>query len=381
MFRFINNVKNSEFGKRIKEKLYPGYLVPEFKKAMERYRVCDTIKKKPQIKKEIRLYKKFWGCYPYDYFLCDLYRADNQITQEEIINYIPAFFWYELYLPHHTSYNYSQIIDNKILTEQIFRSLKIPQADTFCLVINNKLYSSEMVKSTFDQILHDIKQNNPDKIFVKPAESCAGRGIYIFNKTDSGLYATREKIIFNDNFLSMISRDKNYIVQPGVLQNQDISKIFPGSVNTCRIITENKEGVSRVVCAVLRIGRGQSDIDNASAGGIFLKIDINSGKVGEQAMSYELEKYSEHPDTHFVFHNSKIPRWNEIRKFAVESADKFPLFAHLGWDIALTMNGPIAIETNLSPGIEVHQIPSGGLRQEFSITDPNYYWKTLGKRL
>ena len=125
---------------------------------MERYRECDTGKKSTRIKKEIRLYKKFWGCYPYEYYLADLYREDSQLTQQEILDYIPAFFWYELYLPHHTSYNYSQMIDNKIFTEQIFRSLKIAQPDTLCTVINNIPYSSDMVRSTFSQISQDINR-------------------------------------------------------------------------------------------------------------------------------------------------------------------------------------------------------------------------------
>ena len=48
------------------------------------------------------------------------------------------------------------------------------------------------------------------------------------------------------------------------------------------------------------------------------------------------EKFSKHPDTQFEFRNFTIPRWDEIRNFALESAGKMPFFTHLGWDIALT---------------------------------------------
>jgi hypothetical protein len=136
-----------------------------------------------------------------------------------------------------------------------------------------------------------------------------------------------------------------------------------------------------VVCAALRLGRGKNEVDNASAGGIFLKIDINSGTVGSHAMSYDGEKFTEHPDTHFIFQNYHIPHWDEIYKFTMESASKLPLFTHLGWDIALTVEGPVAIEVNLGFGIEILQISHGGLREVFGIDDPDYYWKNLGKRV
>jgi hypothetical protein len=64
----------------------------------------------------------------------------------------------------------------------------------------------------------------------------------------------------------------------------------------------------------------------------------------------------------------------------MDSADKLPFFTHLGWDIALTREGPVAIEVNLGPGIEGLQIACGGLRKVFQIEDPDYYWKNPGKR-
>ena len=388
MVGFIKKVRNSEIGMKLKEKFYPKYdSNPVYSprsliaNAMKRFKDCDAKKSRYQIKSEIQAYKKFWKCYPYDYFLCNLYRADNFVTKDEIINYIPGFFWYYLFLPHHTSYNLKSIINNKIVTEQFFQSLRISQPKTLCKIINGNLYSSQMVRCTFNQVQHEIADNLYEKLFVKPAWGGGSKGIHIFHKNDSGIYTTHQNMIFDENFLSSIGRTKDYILQPGVVQDQGISKIYPKSVNTCRIITENYEGVSHAVCGVLRLGRGQNEVDNASAGGIFLKIDMKSGTVGDEAMSYDYEKFSEHPDTRFVFHDFKISGWDKILKVATESADKLPFFTHLGWDIALTESGPIAIETNLNPGIEVLQIPYGGLREKFGIMDPGYYWKNTGKRL
>ena len=52
---------------------------------------------------------------------------------------------------------------------------------------------------------------------------------------------TRQNIIFNENFLEAIGKNNDYIIQPGLTQDPEISRIYSESVNTCRVITENKK--------------------------------------------------------------------------------------------------------------------------------------------
>jgi hypothetical protein len=53
-----------------------------------------------------------------------------------------------------------------------------------------------------------------------------------------------------------------------------------------------------------------------------------------------------------------------------------PQFPYLGWDIALTNDGPIAIETNQGFGIDGVQPLINGLRKVIKIDDPMFYWKS-----
>jgi hypothetical protein len=57
-----------------------------------------------------------------------------------------------------------------------------------------------------------------------------------------------------------------------------------------------------------------------------------------------------------------------------------PQFTYLGWDIALTKEGPLAIETNLGFGLDLYQVSLGGLREAFGIENPKFYWKNRGER-
>jgi len=384
MVRFIKKFRASEYGMKIRERFFPEPGVDraarDLARAMKRFSECENKKKPSLIKRELQICKDYWNCYPHHYYIYDLFREDNHLTEEELINFIPHFYWNYLFLPYHNSRKFSLLGENKIMIDLFFRSLKISQPETLSILLNGNLYSPGMELVPFTRIHDEIMNSGHEKIFVKPADGSGGKGFHIFHKNDRNEYVTRQNIVFNENFLDAIGKNNDYIIQSGLTQDPEISRIYPESVNTCRIITENKNGVSRAVCAVLRLGRSQSEVDNASSGGIFLKIDSTSGKVGDQAMSYNYEKFKEHPDTHFIFRNYEIEHWDEIRKFVTDASGKFPFLSYLGWDIALTTDGPAAIEINRLPGISLMQMTSGGLREAFGINDPDYYWKNQGKR-
>ncbi|MCK4554953.1 hypothetical protein KAU19_08450, partial [Candidatus Parcubacteria bacterium] len=91
------------------------------------------------------------------------------------------------------------------------------------------------------------------------------------------------------------------------------------------------------------------------------------------------EYFDKHPDTNFIFKGHKILNWNKVKEFVIESAEKLPQFTYLGWDIVLTKNGPVAIETHLNFGLDGIQLVSGGLREIFQISEPQFYWKKKEK--
>jgi hypothetical protein len=386
MANFIMKIKNSEFGMRIQEKFYPTKRYdPDHRAiiqtAVERYNRCTCKKNTSQIRKEIQVCKYFWKCYPYHYFMNDLYRNDIEISDEELKNYIPPFFWYRLFLPHYRSRKFMLLSTNKIITDQLFGNLKIPKPETLYYLINGDLYSSVMKKISKDMIEGEFAGQSAEKLFFKPVDGSGGKGITVFHKTDSDRYKTKQGLFFDRKFLASLGRQGDYIIEAGLRQDKEVSAIFSGAINTFRIFTENKNGNTRAVCAMLRIGRNLAEVDNAFSGGICTNINIASGEPGYFAVNYDCEKFQEHPNTRFVFRNFKNSRWQEIVNFATESAEKIPFFTYLGWDIALTPEGPIAIEFNWNSALDIVEMTGGGLREAFGIDDPHYYWKNPGKRI
>lgn len=349
--------------------------------AMKRFKECNNKKPKLQIRKEMNLCKKFWKCYPLHYYRYDLYRKDKQLSEGELLNYIPEFFFYNLFLPFHYSRKYKILLTDKIITEQLFRGLAIPQAHTICKLINNHIYTYELAERGYEDIKQELIENKYKKIFVKPIDGQGGYGIHIFHKNDSGQYVTKDNDVLNEKFLNKIGARNDFIMQSGLEQDTEISKIYPHSINTFRIATENKNGNVRILCSTLRIGRNGNQVDNSAQGGIILKIDVKTGETGHYATTEQCEYFEKHPDTNFVFEKHRISNWNEVKEFVIESTKKLPQFTYLAWDIALTKNGPLAIETNLNFGLDHYQIAIGGLRKIFQINNPQFYWKNKGKRI
>lgn len=364
--------------REIKHKICYKYKSNRMEEGIKRYKSCKGKKTKKQIRKEINICKKFWGCYPLHYYRYDLYKKEKEISKEELINYIPEFFFYNVFLPYFDPNKYSILLEDKNITEKIFRSLNIKQPYTICKIIKGEIYSYDMKEKTFPEIEEEFKNNKYNKIFIKPVDGEGGYGIKIFHITPYGNYINENMEELNAMYLYNIAKENDYIIQEGIIQDESISNIYSKSINTFRIATENIKGRVRIICSVLRIGKDGKELDNCSQDGIAIGLDIN-GICNEYGYTEEGKVFYKHPDTNFIFKDFKIKNYDDIKKFTLESASKLPEFTYLGWDIALTKDGPIAIETNIEFGLDLYQIPLGGLREAFKINDPNMYRKTGGK--
>ena len=364
--------------RQIKYILTYKYKSNRMKSAIRRYKECKDRKPKMQIRAEIKICRKFWGCYPFHYFRYNLYKKDKILTKQELINYIPEYFFYNLFLSHFDGDKYSILLSDKNIEEQLFRGVNISQPYTICKLINGKIYSSTLQEMNFCDISLEFKEKLYKKIFIKPVDGQGGSGIMIFHLSEDFKYINNNNVELTETFLLDIGKQNDYIIQKGVIQDESIKKIYPNAVNTFRISTENIKGKVRIICGVLRIGRQGNEVDNASQNGIVLGIDCNTGNCKDYAGTEEGEIFYKHPDSNFVFKNHKINDWDSIVNFAIQSASKLPQFTYLGWDIALTKEGPIAIETNIGFGIDLYQIVLGGLKEEFEINNLNKYWKNKG---
>lgn len=193
-----------------------------------------------------------------------------------------------------------------------------------------------------------------ESVFLKPMEGEGGKGCIKLNKNDLGQLP---------ELVSQMLIAHCYIFQEEVRQHAEINKIHAGCINTLRLETyKERSGKIHVLGGFIRIGTGANVVDNVSAGGFFVGVDLYTGclkAVGHQFMEYGGAELNAHPESGFVFDNFELPYFAEVitvlRKAAVYLPDRY-----LGWDIALSDTGPQVIEVNANPGMFVTDIAVGG---------------------
>lgn len=154
------------------------------------------------------------------------------------------------------------------------------------------------------------------------------------------------------------------IVEEIIVQAEEMAKFHPESVNTIRFVTFYHNEIINKICAIIRIGRGGSIVDNACAGGIYAPIDLETGIVETAGTDFNLNKYIHHPYTIAQILGAQIPKWKELNELVKEIVKVVPQMKQVGWDFALTDNGWVMVEGNGRPGVQ-HVIHNRGLRKEF----------------
>ena len=95
-----------------------------------------------------------------------------------------------------------------------------------------------------------------------------------------------------------------------------------------------------------------------TGGGLSACIDVSTGTVLTDGVNANREFYKKHPITQKPIKGFVIPYWNEVLRLAQDIYDKVPGVNYIGWDIAITNNGPIVIEGNASwPSHRIWQVP------------------------
>lgn len=142
------------------------------------------------------------------------------------------------------------------------------------------------------------------------------------------------------------------VIEELIEQGAAMSKIHASSVNTLRIptaIIKNAEGEPevRLFHPSLRMGRGDSFIDNFSAGGVSALIDPETGILYTDGADKKGHTYECHPDSQVTFKGFQIPDWDEAVAMVKDAAMRVPDNHYCGWDLAYSaQHGWCMVEAN-----------------------------------
>lgn len=296
------------------------------------------------------------------YFLCG-YDVKTRAEQKEYIHY-SAYMRRRAEINAMTTYDCTCLLRDKLLFSVFLDGLGIKCGNTLFYTLNGELYDySTKSKTSVDA----ITALGTRKLFCKPLDGQCGKGIFILRVEDGKMFIDDEPM--DAAGLKNHCSDGRYLMQEFVSQHPQMSMLHPQSINTVRLLTVRglKDGQIHILPSILRVGTGDSIVDNTSRGGLAIGIQMETGflkQYGFYKPAYGL-KVEEHPDSHIRFSEFQIPYFEEVKRQAVYLHSMLPGIHSIGWDIAIGKDGPIFIEGNDNWEVTGPQTCNGGFRKYF----------------
>lgn len=354
-------------------RFYYHYLTNDrMKQHFKRFKTALNKKPDSVIKNELKQLKEYWGYIPTQYYTHDFYSLDCHLTLDEMKKYIPSYYFYKVIFPQYDNVKaVIPLIENKISMNKLFNNIGLQQSNIVVVKSDGKLTSFINEELTSEKIGQMLNTLTCKKLFIKPVMGRGGKGIIIAKRTSEGYEYNDKKITYN--YLQALSGD--YVVEAAIEQHSYLNSVYSNSVNTLRAITvRNDDSSVDFIAATLRMGTAGREIDNSSAGGLLIGIDLNTGKGLRPFSTYEfgIERYNKHPDSDFDFSLLEIPNWQVVKQKILITAQKLTQINLVGWDIALTEDGIKIIEANTLFGIDHTQAGVGGLKDYFVSGEPKF---------
>jgi len=270
-----------------------------------------------------------YGAGYYDYLIFRFYDLTPAQRKTYVTRFISKKF--NMYM---NDVNYCDLFDNK---DEFYELFKDYTGRNFL----------DLSKATAEDVAKFCE--GKERIFCKPRSKTCGIGCMRLNVADfESAEALFEHLKANDI----------YTIEDVIVNHPDVRKLYDNAVNSMRIITlvdDNKE--VHVLYMVQKIGLNGSIIDNNC---MFSPVDPETGKIKYPAHAGDTPLgivYEVHPNTGITIQGYQLPCVKEAIAMVKKAALVVPQVRYVGWDVAVTPNGPIIIEGNTYCAHDFWQLP------------------------
>uniref|UniRef100_A0A7C4GGN6 Alpha-L-glutamate ligase-related protein ATP-grasp domain-containing protein n=1 Tax=candidate division WOR-3 bacterium TaxID=2052148 RepID=A0A7C4GGN6_UNCW3 len=249
--------------------------------------------------------------------------------------------------------------------------------------------------SDLSSAIGDWKSTIGDSLVAKPIASLGGKGMMLLSlrSADSLRDAATGTDITLAELAALMTRDietrqsredsaNGYLLQQRITCHPALNPLNGAALNTVRIATlRDAQGRIHPDFAMLRLARPGAVSDNLHRGGTVTNIALDSGRLVGPTLGYENETgpfLEPKPlDVPALFPGAKIPCWPDLLAAAVRFHSVLPGLGSIGWDIALTPDGPLVLEGNDNWDMVVAQVLAG----PYLTADRRRILSALGLRL
>ncbi len=255
--------------------------------------------------------------------------------------------------------SWSPLLTNKEAFRRYCSALGLPVPRTCALwtreagwLCNGRRFSGEQDEATL------FRDQLPDEFVVKPTTGALGRGVRVYRRSGSGFVDFEGNLCSTEQICHTLrgdDQDSSFIVQPLLTNHVAIQRLTGSSqLQTLRVVTLcDRQNRCRILAAHLKMHGGAQETDNfnsGASGNLSAAVELNEGRLTAARTARPdgsgMRSLDRHPATGVAFVEVMVPFWPQICSLAEAAAGHFLPIRTVGWDIALTADGPVLLEGN-----------------------------------
>jgi len=257
--------------------------------------------------------------------------------------------------------DYTAVLKDKFVFNRILDSLRFPTPRLIAVCIDGKMWWFDDPKETG---IEDIASRGGVDMYCKTLLGECADGVYHLTGGCGVLLCDGEEI--DTGRLEELTSGA-FLLQERIEQHPEMSRLYPNSINTIRLVTIMGDAGPSLFAASIRTGASGNTRDNWAVGGLSGGIDLETGRLGRW---FDFKpgyggRTDTHPDSGVVFGEFTVPMFDAAKRMALGLHSFLYGIQSVGWDMAITPGGPVFIEGNDNWEITPHQIIDGGLRRRF----------------
>lgn len=252
------------------------------------------------------------------------------------------------------------IADDKMLAKETLARAGVPVSPTL------------MTFRDFFEVGHIAERLAPHGTFaIKPARGHGGIGILIVARREGdtfftpgghelGIDALRKHVA--DIVFGVFSLDRAdvAIVEPRLIPSPFFAGLSSLGLSDLRVIMCDEVPALAMIRVPTLASDGKANLHQGALG---LAVRIEDGRITRaQLKGREVER---HPDTGAALVGQTVPGWADMVQICCKAARALPL-KYLGVDLVVDETlGPLILEINVRPGLEIQNVNQVGLRGRF----------------
>jgi alpha-L-glutamate ligase-like protein len=242
--------------------------------------------------------------------------------------------------------------------KRTLHQLDIPTPETYCIVKTKKELPCA------EAVMKDQKG-----FVIKPTSGFGGEGILVIRKDPEGNMIVKGREWSVESVKRHITKilDGQYstewtdvaLIEQMVLTHRDLEGYYSSGVPDIRVIVFEGFPVMSMIRLPTKESAGAA---NMHKGAIGMGLRVSDGKAINPFWRGHGGKVSKHPDTGKELTTLKLTDWDGLLKVAAR-AQAASRLGYVGVDIVLDISGPMVLEVNKRPGLEIQNTNLAGLLQ------------------